>query len=165
VSTENGVVELIERDGGSEIVASGLTNFGMPLLRYRTGDLAVAGTEPTRCGRGLPVLAQLIGRIDDVVRTPEGSVVGPAPMSLAFQKAPHLRRAQVHQDSVDRLEVLLEVTDAYGPDDQAFLESELRRRLGTSIGLDFQIVDAVPRTRGGKERLVISSLSAGTARP
>jgi phenylacetate-CoA ligase len=158
VSTENGVVELLDRDGGTEIVATGLTNLGMPLLRYRTGDLAVAGSGPARCRRGLPVLAELTGRIDDAVRTPEGSVVGPAPMSLAFQKVPNLRRAQVRQDSVDRLQVLLEVTDAYGPRDQAFLESELHRRLGPTIRLEIEVVDALPRTSGGKERLVVSSV-------
>jgi len=159
VSTENGVLELLPFDGDTEIVATGLTNLAMPLLRYRTGDLATAAEEgSSACGRGLPRLADLTGRSDDVVRTPEGSVVGPAPMSLAFQKVPNLRRAQVHQDSVDRLTVLLEVADAFGNEDQTLLEAELRRRLGPMIGLDFERVDTIPRTSGGKERLVISRL-------
>ncbi len=160
VSTENGVLELLDTGNGStEIVATGLTNRGMPLLRYRTGDLATIGDDgPSACGRGLPRLADLTGRVDDVVRTPEGSVVGPAPMSLAFQRVPNLRRAQVRQDSVDGLTVLLEVADAFGDDDQSFLETELRRRLGSTIRLDFERVATIPRTSGGKERLVVSSL-------
>jgi phenylacetate-CoA ligase len=163
VSPEYGVVELVDLGGGTEIVATGLANYGMPLLRYRTGDLATAAPGPSSCGRGLPRLGDLTGRSDDVVRTPEGSVVGPAPMSLAFQRVPNLRRAQVRQDSVDRLTVLLEVTDAYGSEDQAFLEAELRRRLGSTISLDFQQVAAIARTSGGKERLVISTIPAAGA--
>jgi phenylacetate-CoA ligase len=86
-------------------------------------------------------------------------------MSLAFQKVPNLRRAQVHQGSVDRLTVLLEVADAFGDDDQVFLEAELRRRLGSTIGLDFERVETIPRTSGGKERLVVSSLPRSAVGP
>ncbi len=117
VTTEYGVIELLDLDGhgATEIVATGLINKGMPLLRYRTGDLATAAEPGTaQCGRGLPTLADLVGRIDDVVHTPEGAVVGPAPMSLAFQRVPNLRRAQVRQDSPDALEVLIETADRLG---------------------------------------------------
>ena len=53
VSPEYGVIELVESEGGHEIVATGLINDAMPFLRYRTGDLAVPGDgTPCRCGRG-----------------------------------------------------------------------------------------------------------------
>lgn len=159
VSTEYGVVELLEADGGAEIVATGLINRGMPLVRYRTGDVATAAEPgPSTCGRGLPRLGSIEGRRDDVVRTPEGVAVGPAPMSLAFQRVPHLRRAQVVQESLERLRVRLEVAPGWGPDDQAFLDGELRLRLGPSLHLDYEVVDVLPRTSGGKERLVVSRL-------
>ncbi|MGI8938953.1 MAG: phenylacetate--CoA ligase family protein [Iamia sp.] len=164
VSTEYGVVELAERDGRTEIVATGLINEGMPLLRYRTGDVAdAADPGPSRCGRGLPRMGSIEGRLDDVVRTPEGATVGPAPMSLAFQRVPHLRRAQVVQDSTDELLVRLEPGEGFGPEDQDFLDGELRLRLGPSLRLRYELVDELPRTSGGKERLVVSSL--GTEDP
>ncbi|MFN7151556.1 MAG: hypothetical protein ACK4V6_19010, partial [Microthrixaceae bacterium] len=161
VSTEYGVVELVPSATGTEIVATGLINRGMPLLRYRTGDLAVAGTGgPSACGRGLPVLADIIGRVDDVVHTPEGATVGPAPMSLAFQRVPNLRRAQVLQDRVEELQVLIEVDDRFSAEDESFLVAELRRRLGPTIELRVERVATLARTSGGKERLVVSSLGA-----
>jgi phenylacetate-CoA ligase len=159
VSTEYGVVELEETSVGHEIVASTLINRGMPLLRYRTGDLVIAAPEDSAsCGRGLPLVAEVIGRVDDVVRTPEGATVGPAPMSLAFQRVPKLRRAQVHQKSTEEITVLMEVAEGFGPADAAFLEQELRLRLGSTIGLRLETIDAVPRTSGGKERLVVSTI-------
>lgn len=159
VSTEYGVIELLDGPLGAEIVASTLINRGMPLLRYRTGDLAV-GTDGGRssCGRGLPVVREIIGRVDDAVRTPEGATVGPAPMSLAFQRVPHLRRTQVRQDRVEELLVLVEVDAEFTADDEAFMVAELRRRLGPTIRLAVEHVDALPRTVGGKERLVVSTI-------
>ncbi len=161
VSTDYGVLELVDGAAGTEVVATGLINRAMPLIRYRTGDLAVAAAPgPSRCGRGLPVIDDMIGRVDDVVRTPEGGVVGPAPMSLAFQKVPHLRRSQVRQQQLDELLVLIDVDPTFSDEDQAFLLAEMRRRLGSAIRIDIERVDHLPRTSGGKERLVVSTLGS-----
>jgi phenylacetate-CoA ligase len=159
ISPEYGVIELLETAAGHEIVATGLINDAMPFIRYRTGDLAVPGDgAPCRCGRGLPTLGAIIGRVDDMVATPEGATVGPAALSLAFQGVPNLREAQIIQDSADRIELLLAVTPAYGPADEQFLLAELRKRLGLRLAIDVRHVDSVPRTSGGKQRLVVSSL-------
>jgi phenylacetate-CoA ligase len=159
VSPEYGVVELVETDDGHEIVATGLINEAMPFLRYRTGDLAKPGDgAPCRCGRGLPTIGAILGRVDDVVVTPEGVTVGPAALSLAFQSVANLREAQIVQDSTDRIALALAVTPAYGPADEQFLLAELRKRLGLRLAIDLAYVDAVPRTSGGKQRLVVSSL-------
>src|SRR2546422_7938101 len=57
VSPEVGVVEVL-RDGrpvgpgeAGELVCTGLLNEAMPLIRYRTGDVAVQGSGPCPCGR------------------------------------------------------------------------------------------------------------------
>lgn len=161
-STDYGVVEYVD----GQIVATGLINQGMPLLRYRTGDLASPSTAgPCSCGRGLPCVSELVGRLDDVVRTPEGAVVGPAPMSLAFQRVSNLRRAQVRQDRVEGLHILLEVAPGWSADDRAFLITELRKRLGERIEIETEVVDVVPRTSGGKERLVWSTIGRSEEAP
>ena len=68
VSMENLLVELIVRDGEKvraarpgetgEVVVTDLHIFGMPFIRYVTGDFAIAGpAERCPCGRALPRLA------------------------------------------------------------------------------------------------------------
>jgi phenylacetate-CoA ligase len=56
--------------GGAEgeVVFTTLTRRGMPLLRYRTGDLSRFQTEPCPCGTVLKTLAQVKHRIDGFVR-------------------------------------------------------------------------------------------------
>lgn len=168
VSPEYGVVELVGGDtgvtvgggaGGGEIVATGLFNQGMPLLRYRTGDLVDPGDgSPCPCGRHLPVLGTILGRVDDRVVTPEGLQIGPAALSLAFQSTPRLRQAQVRQDTQAEVTVLLATTAEFGPDDEKLLHHELTRRLGPTLAIRFERVAEVPRTAAGKQRLIVSSL-------
>jgi phenylacetate-CoA ligase len=46
------------------VVVTTLQNFAMPLVRYDIGDLAEVG-DPCPCGRGLPVLKRIAGRVVD----------------------------------------------------------------------------------------------------
>ncbi|MDY5485003.1 MAG: hypothetical protein SPF91_12705, partial [Clostridium sp.] len=48
---------------------------GMPLLRYRTGDLGRMLTEPCGCGCLKPRLDKVEGRLDDCMRLSGGTVL------------------------------------------------------------------------------------------
>ena len=53
-----------------EVVFSTLTRRGMPLIRYRTGDLSRFLPEPCGCGSVLKRLDRLGGRLDSILRLP-----------------------------------------------------------------------------------------------
>ena len=56
-----------------EIVATGLLNDAMPLIRYRVGDYAAwAVNEKCPCGNSNPVIKNLEGRLDDYLLTSDG---------------------------------------------------------------------------------------------
>ncbi len=158
ISPEYGVVEGVETDGEERLVATGLFNQAMPLLRYDTGDV-IEFADPSKrcaCGRELPVVDKLLGRADDYVVTPDGRSVGPAPLSLAFQSVPGIREAQIRQDDPSSVAVLLVVGPDFGIDQQDQLDRELRERLGPEVAIDYDRVEAIPRTTWGKRRLVDS---------
>jgi len=158
ISPEYGVVEAVPMDGEPRLVATGLFNQAMPLLRYDTGDVVELG-EPGRrcpCGRQLPLVDRLVGRADDYVVTPDGRSVGPAPLSLAFQSVGGIREAQIRQDDRDSVLVSLVVTAGFGADEQTLLDSELRQRLGVELVIDYDRVESIARTTWGKRRLVDS---------
>jgi phenylacetate-CoA ligase len=160
VSPEFGVIELVPQpDGRHEIVATGLINDAMPMLRYRTGDTTIPVDQVTcSCGRELPILGAIAGRVDEMVMTPEGTAVGPAALSLAFQSVPRLRESQIIQDSPAAIALKITVAPEFGPSDEQFLVGELRKRLGLTLAINIEYVDAIPKTVSGKQRLVISSL-------
>ena len=162
VSPEYGVVEFGESGTGGELITTGLFNRAMPLLRYRTGDLGRPSAEPCQCGRALPLVEELLGRTDDRVVTPEGATVGPAPLSIAFQAVPGIRRSQIVQDRIDAIDVLLEVDDTFTEESIDQLLVALRRRLGPTIRIGIDRVDSIPRTAAGKHRLIRSALAKGS---
>lgn len=161
VSPEYGVVELVGEHGAEELVTTGLANWGMPLLRYRTGDRSTRGDGQCPCGRALPTVGAIHGRVDDRVVTPDGATVGPAPLSLAFQGCRGVREAQVVQDSVEEATVLLVVTPEFDEGEHSRLRAELADRLGHAIRLRFELVPELPRTPAGKRRLIVSSIAHG----
>src|SRR5690606_21936692 len=79
VTAENLIVEVIDDDGNpvpegteGDVAITDLTNLGMPFIRYRNGDRAVAAEGDCACGRTLPRLARVAGRRLDVLTTPDG---------------------------------------------------------------------------------------------
>src|SRR4051812_12041128 len=68
------VVEVVEGERAAppgavgEVVVTDLHTFGMPLIRYKNGDLATTmADEPCRCGRGLGRIARITGRQIDTL--------------------------------------------------------------------------------------------------
>lgn len=161
VSSEYGVIELVDGADGAEIVATGLINDAMPMLRYRTGDrVASRAAPPCSCGRGLPTIGPILGRVDEMVVTPEGTSVGPAALSLAFQAVPNLKDSQIEQSSPQSIKLRIEVTPKFDKENEAFLLEQLRKRLGLTLKIHLEYVDAIPKTVSGKQRLIISRAGA-----
>ena len=161
VSPEYGVVESTTTDGEEHrLIATGLFNRAMPLLRYDTGDVIRMAPPDHRCpcGRELPVVDQLLGRADDYVVTPDGRSVGPAPLSLAFQGVPGIREAQIRQAEEAAVDVLLVVDATFDDAREHQLDHELRERLGHVVDIRYERVDAIARPVWGKRRLVDSSI-------
>lgn len=77
-------LEIIDPESGEpvsdgslgEVVFTTLTRQGMPLIRYRTGDIAGWLPEPCPCGSALRRLSKVCGRFDTLIRLPGENVLG-----------------------------------------------------------------------------------------
>lgn len=168
VDTEFCVLEIEPHEEGpdwvrGEVIATGFANRAMPLIRYRTGDVATLRKQVgCPCGRSRPVVEELDGRIEDYVVTPDGRRVGR--MDHVFKDALLVKEAQILQSSPDSILVRIAPRPGYGPDAQARIDREFRARLGREIAIRYELVDALPREANGKFRAVISTLSAARMR-
>jgi phenylacetate-CoA ligase len=156
-------VELVKTDGESsdsdpstEIVTTSLHNFAMPLIRYRTDDLAsLPDNSPCSCGRTYKIVKRIIGRIEDIVITPDGRHVGR--LDAAFKYSPGIRLSQVIQERTDEILINIVKAPSYSSQDEERLLSELRARVGHAIGIKLNFVDTIPVGTNGKLKFVISS--------
>ena len=116
LSMENLLVEVLNDDGsptpaGQEgnIVITDLFNYGMPFIRYVNGDRAVAGFDLCSCGRGLPLLKQVVGRQLDTLETPDGRKIPGEFFPHLIKDFPAIRRFQVVQETIEQITLKLVV--------------------------------------------------------
>jgi phenylacetate-CoA ligase len=141
------------------LIATGLLNPDMPLVRYETGDrtsLVPAEGQPCECGRPLPRLQSLEGRMDDVIITPDGRHIGR--LDPVFKADLPIREAQIIQETSTQLRVLFVPTTAFQDEDGTALIRRIRDRVG-EMDIVLEQVDEVPRTANGKFRAVISHIT------
>jgi phenylacetate-CoA ligase len=82
--------EPVAEGAKGELVLTNLGRVGMPLIRYRTGDLAVISREPCPCGRTWPRLpGGILGRTDDMI-TIRGINVFPSAIENIVRRHPQI---------------------------------------------------------------------------
>ena len=161
IQPQFGVVEVLTPEGAlaepgqtGEMVCTSLISLAMPLIRYRIGDIAVAASRPCPCGRGGSILSQIVGRVDDIIVTPDGRHVGR--LDHAFRDMLHVKEAQIVQEDINSILVRVVPRDGFGPDDERVILDELRLRLGYQIEIRLQLAEHILRTATGKFRFVLS---------
>jgi phenylacetate-CoA ligase len=153
---EVGQVECLDGD----LVATGLLNRAMPLVRYRVGD-RLAGPvrwDPCACGRGLPTLPRVEGRDDDVVVTPDGRRLGR--LDPVFKADLPLVEAQIVQDAVDHLTVRVVPARPLEEADRQALVRRVQDHVG-AMDVAIEERDHIERDAAGKFRAVVSEVDRG----
>ena len=157
---EIGRVEVIQ-DGqpvpngiSGELVCTGLLNSDMPLIRYRVGDRGrlVESSEVCPCGRTLPVLGSVEGRIGDVLYTKDGRRV--SRFGAVFNGNLGLREAQIVQETLDCVRVNFVPTPAFNSDHERVIVQRLKERMG-NVEVVMHPMTEIPRGPSGKFRIVI----------
>ena len=162
ISPDVGIVELLDgmdqpvKPGqAGQIVATGLLNYDQPLIRYKTGDWAIMSTEPCKCGRAMPVLTELVGRLEDTVIGADGREM--VRFHGIFVGLPHVIEGQVIQEELSKFRLKLVVDPAFGEAEKKIIRNRFYERLG-QVTLTFEFVDHIERTERGKFRSVISKV-------
>lgn len=157
-------VKIVNANGGKakngekgEVVISNLINRGTVLLNYRLGDLAASSESECLCGRTLPLLSELEGRLEDTIWLPSGDFVHPRTVWNIFKGNNEVLQYQLIQHEPERFELKLVTVDpqAYQQIIDKIL-SKLRELLGGSTKIESEYYQELPRERGGKFRPVIS---------
>jgi phenylacetate-CoA ligase len=166
VNADHLVVELLDaqgspvRQGTGDVAITDLSNYGMPFIRYLNGDLASSNAEPgCPCGRGLPLLGRIDGRVLDAIRTPDGRILPGEFFPHMLKDVRGLSRFQLVQRRLDQLELSIVRGEGFDDDSLAYIRHETAKVLGHQVALECRFVDDIPLTRSGKRRVTLSELA------
>lgn len=164
IHTDYGVIELLREDGSeakpgeeAEIVCTSFINPVMPLIRYRIGDRGVFSDRPCKCGSIFPVMEKILGRIDDIIITPDGKKIGRlSPVMKGFP----VKEIQFVQEVQSEVDIFIVKAPGYDDDTEVELISQLRNRLGEVISINIKYVDRINRGKGAKLKSIVSLITA-----
>jgi phenylacetate-CoA ligase len=165
VQAEGVLVEVLDEEGVAckpggigRIVVTMLHNFAMPLIRYEIGDYAEAGP-PCPCGRGLPVLRRIVGRVRNVLVLATGERQWPSFATRGLDKIAPVLQWQFVQKDYDRIEARLVTAGPLTGEQEESLRRHFLSRLPAGFRLEFVYFDEIPRSAGGKFEYFISEVA------
>ena len=165
VADEIALVEILKDDGSpaqcgrpGRIVATSLYSYAMPMIRYDTGDLAVAGG-PCACGRGLSSIAQILGRTRNVFRFADGTARWPRGINVLARHIDFVQ-IQIIQRDLARIEVQFVPGNSGRGDDRDAAARFLRDTLHPDIAIEFVPVKEISRAASGKFEDFVSLVDA-----
>jgi phenylacetate-CoA ligase len=155
-----GITELIpikttENNGLYELIGTGFINSLTPLIRYRTGDIVSLINGTCKCGRKFPCVGSILGRSNDVIMTSTGRVI--VMVDYAFDAA-HIRFAQIIQESIKELIIMIVPDSGYSMSDEKKIIDNMKQRVGKDMNIAIQIVEEIPRLPNGKCKLIVSKM-------
>lgn len=156
-----GLVEVLDEAGRQvapgqrgEVVVTGFHTWAMPLIRYRTGDLAVFGGDD----HGVVELTSLEGRTQDVVVARDGTRVFVTALVFGchYHAFANIRRWQLVQARPGEVQFRIVKDRGFTAAD----EEEIRRAFDEvgNVGATFTYVDEITLTARGKSKLLVQDL-------
>lgn len=165
-------VEFVGQDGNQlspgdygRVLITDLENRVFPIIRYENGDVGRLLQHECSCGRSLPLIDSIRGRITDCLTLPDGSKISGDYLTTIFDEFPDSVEAfQVRQDARYRVWVRY-VPSRRGrgtAEAVGIVRAKLERVCGQQVGVFVERVDAIWHDQG-KLRFVISEV--GTSQP
>lgn len=154
-----------------ELVITTLTREAMPMIRYRTRDIARLYREPCRCGRTTMRMSRITGRTDDMLII-RGVNVFPSQIEEALLRVegttPHYLIEVARPGTLDEVRVKVEVRpDLFSDrmDRMQMLCAQISREIQTVAGIRAHVDLVEPRSIErfvGKAKRVLDRRNLGT---
>jgi len=159
-------IEIVDSSGNrvpdgteGEIIITSLTNYAMPLIRYRIGDQGVL-EPPERNERHSQgqVFKSILGRNGDMFKLKNGGLVGGCYFSVLLYHKDWIKEYQVVQNSVSSITFRIVKTDPDSGLDQQELDeitAKTRLGMGRACEVNFEFVQEMSANPSGKYRYII----------
>jgi len=164
-----GLIVEVLRDGEpaapgevGEVIITDLNNYCMPFIRYRLGDLAVAvdDSAPCPCGRGLPRIGNVEGRVQSIIQGSDGRFLPGTFFSHYLKEFSFaFRHYQVVQEERGAIVFKVVKGSRYSDDVLDEVLRTFRKYLGQDMRIDVQFEEQLEMVRTGKRLASVSRLT------
>lgn len=163
ISPDVGIMEILNEDGlpckpgeTGEVYSTGLLNYDQPLIRYRIGDMVkLAENQQTYCGRNMPVIEEIVGRVEDTVIGKDGREM--VRFHGIFINLPSVIEGQIIQHELDKFEIRVVCSNIMTVEECKLIKSRMISQLG-EVNIEINRVESIPRNQNGKFKAVISNI-------
>jgi len=142
------------------IIVTLLTNYTMPLIRYKIGDKGILSEKKCSCGRGLPLLKKVIGRIRGNFKNKFGDHINGGVFIDLFYFQDNIKQFQIIQETVDSITINLVLIDKTNLKDMDKDFKEINQKIwkimGHKINVNYNILDEIEPSPSGKYMYVFS---------
>jgi phenylacetate-CoA ligase len=165
INAENILLELVDdkghavSKGNGDILITDYWNFGMPLIRYKLGDVGTVSETNCDCGRTLPLLGSVAGRSGDFFVNQEGGKIHGEYFTHLFYELPQVKQFQMIQESLELVNLIIVETSEQS--DKRYLDpviSKTQEMLGSNVQVDIQYAQQIKPTSTGKLLFTISKV-------
>jgi phenylacetate-CoA ligase len=176
LNIEHLVIEFLGEDGRpaspgtpGRIVVTDLLNTAMPFIRYQIEDEGTPVGATCACGRGLPLMGKVTGRLADFLVKRDGSrVAGVSLVENTLTRIPNIEQMQIVQESIGELRLRVVPGRRFSDDERGELLGYFRTLFGPGVDVKLELVERIaPEGSAGKFRFCVSKvegLSAPTVR-
>jgi phenylacetate-CoA ligase len=139
-----------------EAVITGLCSDAQPFIRYRTGDMVRMSDEPDRAGRGLHVIAEVVGRSTDFLVRADGTIMHALAGIYVVRATEGVAEFKLIQHDLREVEVQVVTDSRWTSACARAIDTGLRKRLGSDVRVAVRVVDRIEPEASGKHRYVVS---------
>jgi len=162
ISPDVGYIELLNEKGKpvqhgeiGEVVCTGFLNDDQPLIRYRIGDYMRLSNKQCACGRQMPVVEEITGRMEDVIIGKDGREM--VRFHGIFTGIDKIQKGQIVQETLNDIIINVQVDEVLTLAEKEVLTKRIYSQLD---GVNVQIFEMkeIPCGANGKFRAVVSKV-------
>lgn len=166
-----GITEVLDSHGNDveesgkigELVVTGFNNYAFPMIRYRTGDRAIVGTQECPCGRKYKIIEQIEGRMQDYVVSRDNVLIPLAPAVFNYNDMDWkgVREFKVYQHKIGELTIRIMPEEELLSDPE-YHQKRICRKISDifcgAFKIKVEFVDNIPKSTIGKHRYLEQNL-------
>ena len=138
----------------AELVCTSLFGYSMPFIRYSIGDVAAPLSGTCSCGRDLPLMGPVDGRLADLIVLPSGRRVSPTALAVTLERIPGIRQYQVIQDTPAHIVVRIVPDEKFSSMTPAQIEMRCSRTVAEEARITVVTTESLPLEPSGKFRVI-----------